>query len=163
MSLIAFLAWVGLCADGLSSSAYGLEEAFRALGEHTYLAVGSRSLVFVSVSAVDSGSFKGKEEVDALREKTAEDLANYVRVARGLGFPAEAVTDVGTEVPDAATRLRTEVSRRYPKATIITDRLVFRKEAWFERLLHNETPKLIQQRLQWLGVPMVILPVRFTV
>src|SRR2546426_1856981 len=40
VSLIAFLAWVGLGADGLSSSAYGPEEAFKALGAHTYLAVG---------------------------------------------------------------------------------------------------------------------------
>src|SRR5262249_12679840 len=32
MSLVAFLAWVGLGADGLSSSAYGPEEAFKALG-----------------------------------------------------------------------------------------------------------------------------------
>src|SRR3954469_10705545 len=39
ISLIAFLAWVGLGADGLSSSAYGPEEAFKNLGEHTYLAV----------------------------------------------------------------------------------------------------------------------------
>src|SRR5437868_6858947 len=39
ISLVAFLAWVGLGADGLSSSAYGPEEAYRALGEHTYLAV----------------------------------------------------------------------------------------------------------------------------
>ena len=39
VSLIAFLAWIGLGADGLSSSAYGPDEAFRALGEHTYLAV----------------------------------------------------------------------------------------------------------------------------
>ena len=39
ISLIAFLAWVGLGADGLSSSAYGPEEAFRTLGAHTYLAV----------------------------------------------------------------------------------------------------------------------------
>jgi len=39
MALIPILAWVGLGADGLSSSAYGPEEAFRALGEHTYLAV----------------------------------------------------------------------------------------------------------------------------
>ena len=38
VSLIAFLAWVGLGADGLSSSAYGPEEAFKALGTHTYLA-----------------------------------------------------------------------------------------------------------------------------
>jgi len=39
ISLIALLAWVGLGADGLSSSAYGPDEAFRALGGHTYLAV----------------------------------------------------------------------------------------------------------------------------
>src|SRR6201992_3038159 len=39
VSLIAFLAWVGLGADGLSSSAYGPDEAFRALGEHTGFAV----------------------------------------------------------------------------------------------------------------------------
>jgi amino acid transporter len=31
-SLIAFLAWVGLGADGLSSSSYGPEQAYRALG-----------------------------------------------------------------------------------------------------------------------------------
>ncbi|MEO8430032.1 MAG: APC family permease [Acidobacteriota bacterium] len=39
VTLVAFLAWVGLGADGLSSSAYGPEEAFKALGEHAYLAV----------------------------------------------------------------------------------------------------------------------------
>ena len=39
ISLVAFLAWVGLGADGLSSSAYGPEEAFRQLGQHTHLAV----------------------------------------------------------------------------------------------------------------------------
>src|SRR3982750_878110 len=37
VSLLAFLAWVGLGADGLSSSAYGPDEAFRALGAHTHL------------------------------------------------------------------------------------------------------------------------------
>lgn len=39
MSLIAFFAWVGLGADGLSSSSYGPEETFLALGEHKYLAI----------------------------------------------------------------------------------------------------------------------------
>ena len=39
ISLVALLAWVGLGADGLSSSAYGPDEAFRTLGAHTYLAV----------------------------------------------------------------------------------------------------------------------------
>src|SRR5258708_37481113 len=40
IALIPFLAWVGVGADGLSSSAYGPDEAFRALGDRTYLAVG---------------------------------------------------------------------------------------------------------------------------
>ena len=39
VSLIAFLAWVGLGADGLSSSCYGPSEAFYHLGEHSYLAI----------------------------------------------------------------------------------------------------------------------------
>src|ERR1700679_826067 len=44
LSLVAMLAWVGLGADGLSSSAYGPDEAFRQLtkngADHTSLAVG---------------------------------------------------------------------------------------------------------------------------
>lgn len=39
LSLIAFFAWVGLGADGLSSSCYGPEAAFLALGEHKYLGI----------------------------------------------------------------------------------------------------------------------------
>ncbi len=39
LSLIALFAWVGLGADGLSSSSYGPEEAFLALGEHSHLAL----------------------------------------------------------------------------------------------------------------------------
>jgi amino acid transporter len=39
IALIPFFAWIGLGADGLSSSAYGPEEAFRNLGTHTYMAV----------------------------------------------------------------------------------------------------------------------------
>src|SRR6202521_2468842 len=38
IALIAFLAWIGLGADGLSSSSYGPEEAFLALGQHYHLA-----------------------------------------------------------------------------------------------------------------------------
>jgi amino acid transporter len=39
ISLIAFFAWIGLGADGLSSSSYGPEEAFRVLQGHPYLGI----------------------------------------------------------------------------------------------------------------------------
>src|SRR3982750_4448800 len=51
IALIAFLAWIGLGADGLSSSCYGPEEAFLALGEHRqlglYLAIATGITVFI--------------------------------------------------------------------------------------------------------------------
>jgi amino acid transporter len=51
LSLIALLAWVGLGADGLSSSSYGPDEAFRQLGEHTglafFLALATAATVFI--------------------------------------------------------------------------------------------------------------------
>ena len=39
LSLVAFFAWIGLGADGISSSCYGPEEAFRNLSGHPMLAI----------------------------------------------------------------------------------------------------------------------------
>src|SRR5258708_25379777 len=51
VALVALFAWGGLGADGISSSCYGPEEAFRALGEHTdlglYLALATAATVFI--------------------------------------------------------------------------------------------------------------------
>jgi hypothetical protein len=55
LSLIAFLAWVGLGADGLSSSAYGPEETFRQLGEHRELAVFLAGAMIVTVFVISYG------------------------------------------------------------------------------------------------------------
>ncbi len=46
LSLIALFAWVGLGADGLSSSCYGPEETFKALGGNTHLSL------FVALASV---------------------------------------------------------------------------------------------------------------
>jgi amino acid transporter len=51
IALVAFLAWVSLGADGLSSACYGPQEAFLALGRYThfglYLAVATFLTVFI--------------------------------------------------------------------------------------------------------------------
>lgn len=51
LALVAFIAWIGLGADGLSSSAYGPEQAFKALGTHghfgLYLAIATAATVFI--------------------------------------------------------------------------------------------------------------------
>src|ERR1044072_8107157 len=52
VSLIAFLAWVGLGADGLSSSAYGPDEAYRALGGHTHLAIFLVAMTAITITVI---------------------------------------------------------------------------------------------------------------
>src|SRR5581483_507703 len=49
-----FLAWVGLGADGLSSSAYGPEEAYLALGQHVLLAMPLAILMALTVFIISA-------------------------------------------------------------------------------------------------------------
>ena len=56
VSLIAFFAWVGLGADGISSSCYGPEEAFLALGGHAVLAI-FVAVMSVATILIISGSY----------------------------------------------------------------------------------------------------------
>src|SRR6202521_4556048 len=54
LSLIAFLAWVGLGSDGLSSSCYGPEQAFLALGHHQHLALFLAMLMALTVFIISA-------------------------------------------------------------------------------------------------------------
>lgn len=49
IALIAFFAWVGLGADGLSSANYGPEEAYLALGTHTQLGLYLAAMTVITV------------------------------------------------------------------------------------------------------------------
>jgi amino acid transporter len=143
-----------------------LVSAFNGFGVHTMLSILRffpglyKQFVFVSIAVVDSGSFKGKEEIEALRQQSEADLDKYDDLARRLGFPADCVSQLGIEVVSEAAQVCKRVNQIYPKATIFTGKLVFRREHFFYRLLHNETSWFIQRRLQWMGVPMVVLPIR---
>jgi hypothetical protein len=143
-----------------------LVNGYNGFGVHTLLSIVRyfpglyKQFIFVSVAVVDSGTFKGKEEIEALQHQTEADLAQYVDLARRLGFAADCVWDSGIEVIAKATDLCQQIARLYPRATFYTGKLVFRRESWFHSLLHNETSRAIQRRLQWVGVPMVVLPVR---
>ncbi len=52
MSLAALLAWVGLGADGLSSSCYGPEAAYLALAGHTHLSLFVAAAVVLTITVI---------------------------------------------------------------------------------------------------------------
>ncbi len=54
VALIPLLAWVGMGADGLSSSAYGPEESFRVLGAHRYLVPFVALAVVITIAIISA-------------------------------------------------------------------------------------------------------------
>jgi hypothetical protein len=116
--------------------------------------------VFVTVGVVDSGQFKGKDAVQSLRASTEGVLRQYADLARSLGIPAAYRMAIGTDVVEEAERLCLDVVREFPRSTFFAGKVIFRRDRWYERLLHNETAFGLQKRLQWAGHTMVIIPAR---
>jgi amino acid transporter len=119
-----------------------------------------RNFVFLSVGVIDSATMKGVEEVEAVREQTERSLRRYVDLARRLGLTADYRMAIGTETVAEAERLCKEVAREFPRAIFFAGKLVFERERWYQRLLHNETAYQLQRRLQFAGLHAMVLPVR---
>jgi amino acid transporter len=143
-----------------------LVSGFNGFGLHTLLSIVRSfpgvyaNFIFLSVAEIDSGTFKGVAEIEALKVSVEKDLERYVKITRKHGFPADYRIRVGIDVVDTVTELVESVVKEFPRSTVFTGKLVFRHENPFQKILHNETAFSIQRRLQWDGVATVILPIR---
>jgi hypothetical protein len=136
------------------------------LGIHALLSVQRlfpghfRNFVFVSVGVIDAAAMKGVDEVDRVRERTEAALLHYVDLARKLGLPAEHRMRVGTEAVAEAELLAAEIAKEFPRSIFFMGKLIFQKEGFFFRMLHNNTADQLQRRLQFAGLNAMLLPVR---
>jgi len=139
---------------------------FGGLGVHTLLSIQQlfpgqfRDYVFASVGVIDSATFKGLDEVEALKRHTEQDLKKYVDFARRLGFRADHRFSIGTEAVEKVLELSEEIRREYPRSIFFLGALIFESDSLYHRILHNETALAIQRRLQFAGLEAVVLPVR---
>ena len=98
------------------------------------------------------------------RSRPAADAgrARAVRGSRATGSSSRPTTG-WTSGPRRSTRRRGSASRsrsEFPRAVFFAGKLVFQKERWFQRLLHNETAYQLQRRLQFDGLNAMVMPVR---
>ncbi|MFA5394360.1 MAG: APC family permease [Candidatus Ratteibacteria bacterium] len=119
-----------------------------------------KNFVFLQVGLIDSGGFKGIEEIDRLRDSVQDDLQNYVEFMKGYGYYAEGFCATGIDVAEEVDKLAKEILKKYPEATFFGGQVVFPNETPVTRFLHNQTVFIVQRRLYNLGVPFVILPIR---
>jgi len=140
--------------------------SFSGFGLHQILSIHKsfpgyfRQFLFVSAAVVDSGNFKGAEEIGRLERTTEEMLKKYVAWAQGQGFNAGYRAALGTEAVSTVEELCGKLAQEFPRAIFFMGRLIFREERWYHRLLHNETPHAIQRRLQFQGIQAMVLPIR---
>jgi amino acid transporter len=143
-----------------------LVSSFGGLGIHSFLQIQKlfpnhyKNFIFASVNVIDAGSMKGAEDVNKGVQMTEISLKKYVDMAKQFGFAADYRMKVGTEVLPEAEKLAVEISKEYPQSIFFTSKIVFQKEKWYQRLLHNETAAQLQRRFQFAGLNTMVLPIR---
>ncbi|MEO5769858.1 MAG: APC family permease [Polyangia bacterium] len=154
--------------DANAPTACVLVPSYGGVGIHTVLNVFRAfpnhfaNLVFISVGVIDSGGFKGADGVEALDQTTSAMLKQYCSLATTLELPSTFRYAVGIDAVAEAEKLCREVMKDFPMVTFFGGKVIFDREQWYQRLLHNETALAIQKRLYWHGATMVILPARVT-
>jgi hypothetical protein len=139
---------------------------FGGLGVHSFLSIHRmfpgyfKNFVFVSIGVVDWKNFKGAKEVKNLEVYLRGELKKYVELANKFGFHAETKASIDIDTLDALEKVCGEIQRRHGKTMFFVGKLIFERESLFTRILHNQTAYGIQRRLQFSGIPTIILPIR---
>ncbi len=143
-----------------------LVESYAGLGIHTLLSVQRlfpshfKNFVFCSVGLVDSGRFKGVQDVAKLEERVRDDLEKYVHLALRMGYYAEYRFTVGTDLIAELEGICLDLVKEFRRPVVFAGQLVFQRENLFTRSLHHGTAFAIQRRLQFRGVQVIIMPIR---
>src|SRR5216683_1549378 len=139
---------------------------YSGLGVHSLLTIQRlfpdyfKNYIFVSIGVIDSATFKGVEVVEEVPPTTEKSLNEYVRTAHGLGLAADYRMKVGTDAVAGAEEVCVAISKQFPRSLFFAGKLIFQRERWMQRLLHNETAYKLQRRLQFAGLNAMVLPVR---
>lgn len=136
------------------------------VGMHTLLWVARmfpghfKNFVFLSAGTVDVESFSGKETVKNMQEEVDKTLNYFVNYCHSHGLAAEAYSAFGTDPVIQLTELAEKTAEKFPNCIFFATKLIFERENWITRLLHNETSLSLQRRLHGRNLQLVLLPMR---
>lgn len=136
------------------------------VGMHTLLSVlrlfpgQFKNFIFLGAGEVDSHSFRGGRELEAMQKRVNKTLDYFVRYCRQYQIPAESYAVFGTDIIGELEDLADEVANKYPSGIFFSSHLVFANENVFTRALHSHTPLILQHHLHFRGRELMILPMR---
>ena len=122
-----------------------------------------RNFVFINSRTVDARSFGGQEEMEAMNVEANVALKYFVNFCHSNGLAATSYLSFGTDPIEGFVALAEKVRDEFPNSIFFTSKLIFRRDNWLIRLLHNEAALVLQERLHAAGMQMVILPMKVEV
>jgi hypothetical protein len=140
--------------------------SFSGFGIHHLLAINKlfpghfKNIVFVSVGAIDSGTFKGAQEIINLETQIRENIEKYMKWAQQYNLKVDYRMALATETIPVVEKICRDLCKEFPKSIVFSGKLIFRKERWYQRILHNESALALQRRLHLDGIPTMVLPIR---
>jgi amino acid transporter len=139
---------------------------FTGLGLHTLSAVHKSfpgifdNFLFVQISLIDAGVFKGQEEMGRLQKKSSVEINKYVDLMKSYGYYAEGIAVSGVDIVEEISNITPKILERFPSTIFFGGQLVFPEDSLFTKWLHNSVVFTVQERLYKKGIPFMILPVR---
>jgi amino acid transporter len=152
--------------DQTAKTAVLFVNGFNGLGLHTLFFIlrkfenTFKNFLFVQVGVVDSGNFKSTEEIQRVEQSMKIQADRYVKYMHEHGYYAESISRIGVDVADEITAIAPKILERFPHAIFFGGQLVFSKDSFVLRVLHNHTIFSIQRNLHYHGIPVIIMPIR---
>jgi amino acid transporter len=143
-----------------------LVSGFNGMGLHTLFNVMRlfgglfKNFIFVQVGVIDVGNFKGAQEVGHLETQAKVEVNRYVTLMKRNGFYSEGISEIGVDIVEEVMKITPKITERFPSAIFFGGQLVFEKDSFVHRLLHNHIVFALQRKLYNQGIPFVILPIR---
>ena len=152
--------------DPLAPTAVFLVEANRGVGMHTLLWVQRmfpgyyKNFVFLCAGEVDAQSFYGQAALQSLRYRIENTLRYFTVYCHRHGLAATARSAYGADPSAELERLAAVAMDEFPHSLCFAAKLVFERESWLTRVLHNQTASSVQRLLNLQGRSMVIIPLK---
>lgn len=152
--------------DEKAKTAVVFVNGFNGLGLHTALSIiklfdkAFKNFIFIQIGVVDTGNFKGLEEVEKLQKHIKTEVHSYIEFMRANDYYCEGYTAVGTDVVEEANKMIPVIRAKYPDPIFFGGQLVFKEDTFMTRMMHNYIVFQLQQSFYHQGITFVILPIR---
>jgi len=117
-----------------------------------------KNFIFINARTVDAQVYGGPEAMEAMKLQATTSLKFFERFCNSYGMAATSRLSFGTDAVQTLEKEITEVLQEYPNTIVFASKLVFKRENFVTRLLHNQAINSLQRRMHVNGQQLMVLP-----